>query len=68
MVVVPNISLPIFIPEVNSSFIDRCGLLVCTSYRAEEMAIDVSIIFPIKPIITIQWDSVNISIPALYMT
>ena len=53
MVVVPSMSLPIFIPEKNNSFLDNLGLFRWTSYKADDIAIDVSLIFPIKPIIII---------------
>lgn len=51
-VVVPRMSFPMFIPDRNSSFLDSLGLLVWTSYKADDIAIEVSIMFPIKPIIT----------------
>lgn len=41
-----------FIPDKNNSFRDSLGLLTCISYNADDIAIDVSIMFPIKPIIT----------------
>ena len=53
-VVVPKISFPIFIPDINNSFFVSLGLFTCTSYKAEEIAIDVSIILPISPIITME--------------
>lgn len=67
MVVVPRMSLPIFIPEKNNSFLDNLGLFRWTSYKADDIAIDVSLIFPIKPIIIIEFDSANILIPVLYV-
>ena len=67
LVVVPKISLPIFIPELNSSFTFNFGFVSCNSYRAEDIAIDVSFIVPISPINIIQLDSGNISRPVLYI-
>ena len=43
-----------FIPDRNNSLIVSLGLLICTSYKADDIAIDVSIMLPIKPIITIE--------------
>lgn len=62
-VVVPKISLPIFIPEWNNSLIVNLGLFTCTSYKADDIAIEVSIILPISPMITIALDIANILIP-----
>lgn len=66
LVVVPNMSLPMFIPDKNNSFIDRFGLLSFISYKADDIAIEVSFIVPISPIIIMQLDNVNISSPVLY--
>ena len=57
-----------FIPDLNNSILFSLGLLTCTSYNADEIAIDVSMIFPIKPIIIIQLASCNMLIPVLYST
>lgn len=67
LVVVPNISFPMFIPDINNSFIVRFGLLSFISYNADDIAIDVSFIVPISPIIMMQLDNVNISSPVLYI-
>lgn len=65
LVVVPKISLPMFIPDKNNSFTFNLGLFSCNSYNAEEIAIDVSFIVPISPIIIIQLDNGNMLIPIL---
>ena len=65
LAVVPNISFPMFIPDINKS----CGfsflLFSCNSYNAEDIAIAVSFIVPIRPIIIIEFDKGNILIPTL---
>lgn len=68
MVVVPRMSLPIFIPDINSSFLDSFGLFMWTSYKADDIAIDVSIMLPIRPIIIIEFDRANMFIPMSYIT
>ena len=65
LVVVPNISFPTFIPEVNNSFLVNFGLFKCTSYKADEIAIEVSFILPIRPIRIIHCDKTNMLIPVL---
>ena len=65
LAVVPNISLPIFIPEKNSSFGFNFSLFIYSSYNADDIAIDVSFIVPIRPIIIIEFDKGNIFIPTL---
>lgn len=67
LVVVPKISLPIFIPDLNSSFTFSLGFVSCNSYNAEDIAIDVSFMVPISPIKIIQLDNGNISSPVLYI-
>lgn len=54
-----------FIPDANSSLIVNSGLLKCTSYKAETIAIAVSIILPINPISIIALDSLSMLIPVL---
>ncbi len=61
-------SLPMFIPDINSSFLDRLGLFKCTSYSADEIAMDVSTMLPISPIIIIEFDKANMFIPVSYIT
>lgn len=68
MVVVPSISLPMFIPEINNSDADSFGLFRCTSYNADDIAIEVSTILPISPIIIIEFDKANIFIPVSNIT
>lgn len=65
---VPNISFPIFIPDINKSLAPNLGLFKCTSYKADDIAIDVSTILPIRPIIIIEFDKANILIPVSYIT
>lgn len=64
-VVVPNMSFPMFIPDTNNSFLVSFGLFKWTSYRADDIAIEVSFIFPIRPIRIIHCDKTNILIPVL---
>ena len=63
--VVPKISLPMFIPYINSSFGFSFLLFSCNSYNAEDIAIDVSFMVPISPIIIIEFDKGNMFIPTL---
>ena len=63
--VVPIISFPIFIPDRYSSFTFNLGLFSCNSYNADDIAIDVSFIVPISPIIIIQLANGIIFIPTL---
>ena len=63
--VVPKISFPIFIPELNNSIGFNFLLFSCTSYSADDIAIAVSFIVPISPIIIIEFDKGNIFIPTL---
>lgn len=56
-----------FIPDKNNSFPLNLGLFSCISYSAEEIAIEVSFIVPISPIIIRQLDNGNISSPVLYI-
>jgi hypothetical protein len=63
--VVPKISLPMFIPDINKSFGFSFLLFSCNSYNAEDIAIAVSFIVPISPIIIIEFDKGNIFIPTL---
>lgn len=65
LAVVPRISLPIFIPDINSSFGFSFLLFSCNSYNAEDIAIDVSFMVPISPIIIIEFDKGSIFIPTL---
>ena len=65
LAVVPKISLPIFIPDINNSFVLSFLLFSCNSYNAEDIAIDVSFIVPISPIIIIEFANGNIFIPTL---
>lgn len=65
LAVVPIISLPMFIPDKYNSFGFNLGLFSCNSYRAEDIAIDVSFIVPIKPINTIELANGIILIPTL---
>ena len=63
--VVPKISFPIFIPELNNSIGFSFLLFSCTSYNADDIAIAVSFIVPISPIIIMEFDKGNIFIPTL---
>ena len=54
-----------FIPDINSSFGFNFLLFSCNSYSAEDMAIDVSFIVPISPIIIIEFDKGSMFIPTL---
>ena len=65
LAVVPKISFPIFIPDINKSFVLSFLLFSCNSYSAEDIAIDVSFIVPISPIIIIEFDKGNMFIPTL---
>lgn len=56
-----------FIPDINSSLGDNLGVFSCNSYSAEEIAMEVSFILPMSPIIIMQLDNVNISSPVLYI-
>ena len=63
--VVPKISFPIFIPELNNSIGLSFLLFSCTSYNADDIAIAVSFIVPISPIIIMEFAKGSILIPTL---
>ena len=65
LAVVPKISFPIFIPDINNSFVLSFLLFSCNSNNADDIAIDVSFIVPISPIIIIEFARGSIFIPTL---
>lgn len=55
-------------PDINKSLATNFGLFKWTSYKADDIAIDVSTILPIRPIIIIEFDKASILIPVSYIT